>query len=485
MNTSPSLRVLSPREKRNIVIGVMLAMFLAALDSTIVAPALPTIGAALGGAAFLPWVVSAYFVTSTAVTPLYGKLSDIHGRRPILLIALGLFLLGSVACALAPNMATLIVARGLQGVGGGGLLALAQTVVADIASPRERAQYVVYITTVWAASSVAGPALGGFLAQYSSWTVIFWLNLPIGGLAYVVCDRLLRHLPQLRRPHKLDWLGGALVVGSSVSLMMMLTLGGGQAPWGSPLVVGLGVAALALGVAFVTHLRRAPEPLIPLDIFANRVVDKAAGAMFFGMLVYIAATVYLPLYFELCLGLDPTSSGLGLIVALGGSVVGSNFTGLNLPRIKHYKTMGLIGLPAAAAALAALAVFAPALGVRGALGVMLIYGLGLGALFPTLTVCVQNAVNPRDMGAATATLAFVRSLGSALGVAVFGAVIFAYGLAEPGAGVKTDPVLAMTAFRVTFGLMAGAIAISFLFFAAMEERPLRGPAAKAPEPEIL
>jgi EmrB/QacA subfamily drug resistance transporter len=482
---APLPRALDRVAKRNIVIGVMLAMFLASLDSTIVSPALPTIGAALGGAAFLPWVVSAYFVTSTAVTPLYGKLSDIHGRRPILLIALALFLAGSIACALAPNMATLIVARGLQGIGGGGLLALAQTVVADIASPRERAQYVVYITTVWAASSVAGPALGGFLAQYSSWTVIFWLNLPIGAVAYVACDRLLRDLPQVHRPHKLDWFGGVLVIGSTVGLMLMLTLGGGQAPWGSPLVIGLGAAALGLGVAFVWHLRRAPEPLIPLGIFANRVVDKAAGAMFFGMLVYISATVYLPLYFELCLGLDPTSAGLGLIVVLGGSVVGSNFTGLNLPRIKRYKIMGMIGLPVAAAALATLALFAPALGLWGALGVVLIYGLGLGALFPTLTVCVQNAVDPRDMGAATATLAFVRSLGSALGVAVFGAVIFGYGLAEPGAGAKTDPVLAMTAFRVAFALMAAAIAVSFLFFAAMEERPLRGPTAKAPEPEII
>ena len=485
MNAATPLRTLSPAEKRSIVIGVMLAMFLAALDSTIVAPALPTIGAALGGAAFLPWVVSAYFVTSTAVTPLYGKLSDIHGRRPILLIALGLFLIGSVACALSPNMASLIVARALQGIGGGGLLALAQTVVADIATPRERAKYVVYITTVWAAASVGGPALGGFLAQYVSWTMIFWLNLPIGALAYASCDRLLRDLPQLRRPHSLDWLGGALVVGATVALMLMLTLGGGQAPWGSPLVIGLGVAGVILGVGFVAHLWRAPEPLIPLGIFANRVVDKAAAAMFFGMLVYISATVYLPLYFELCLGLDPTKSGLALIVVLGASVVGSNFTGLNLPRLKHYKIMGTIGMPIGAAGLAGLALLAPWLNIWGALGMVLIYGLGLGTLFPTLTVSVQNAVDPRDMGAATATLAFVRSLGSALGVAVFGAVIFAYGLGEPGAGALPDPVSALTAFRVAFGLMAAAIAISFLFFAAMEERPLRGPAAKTPEPEII
>jgi EmrB/QacA subfamily drug resistance transporter len=479
------LRTLSPAEKRSIVIGVMLAMFLAALDSTIVAPALPTIGAALGGETFLPWVVSAYFVTSTAVTPLYGKLSDIHGRRPILLIALGLFLLGSVVCALSPNMAALIVARALQGVGGGGLMALAQTVVADIATPRERAKYVVYITSVWAASSIAGPALGGFLAQYVSWTMIFWLNLPIGALAFVVCDRLLRELPQVRRAHRPDWLGGVLVVGATVALMLMLTMGGNQAPWSSPQVIGLGATGLVLAGAFVAHLRRAPEPLIPLDIFANRVVDKAAAAMFFGMLVYISATVYLPLYFELCLGLDPTKAGLALIVVLGASVIGSNITGLNLPKVKHYKIMATIGLPVGVAGLAGLAIFAPLLNIWGALGMVLIYGLGLGALFPTLTVCVQNAVDPRDMGAATATLAFVRSLGSALGVAVFGAVIFAYGLGEPGRGVRPDPVLALTAFRVAFGLMAAAIAVSFLFFLAMEERPLRGPAALAPEPEIV
>ncbi len=478
-------RELDRATKRNIVIGVMLTMFLAALDSTIVAPALPTIGASLGGASFLPWIVSAYFLTSTAATPLYGKLSDIHGRRPVILAALALFLVGSVACALAPNMGLLILARAVQGVGGGGLLALAQTVVADIASPRERAQYTVYISTVWAASSVAGPALGGFLAQHLSWTFIFWLNLPIGGVAYVVCDRLLRDLPQQRRPHRLDWLGGVLVVGATVALMLMLTLGGAMRPWSSPTVVGLGAAALALGALFIGHLGRAPEPLIPPSIFANRVVDKAAASMFFGMLVYVAAVVYIPLYFETCLGLDPTASGLGLIVVLGASVIGSNFTGLNLPKMKRYKTMGYVGMPLAVASLLGLAALAPVLNVWGAEAFILLYGLGLGTLFPTLTVSVQNAADPRDMGAATATLAFVRSLGSALGVAVFGAVIFAYGLAEPAKGASSDPVVALSAFRAAFALMGLSTAVCLAFFVAMEERPLRGPVTTAPEPELL
>ena len=461
-------------------------MFLATLDSTIVAPALPTIGDKLGGAAFLPWIVSGYFLTSTAVTPLYGKLSDIHGRRVVLLSALALFLVGSVACALSPNLGALIVARALQGCGGGGLIALAQAVIADIASPRERAQYTVYISTVWAASSIAGPALGGFLAQHISWTVIFWLNLPIGALAFVVCDRRLRNLPQMRRPHRLDWLGGLLVVGATVSLMLMLTLGGGLLPWRSPQVLGLGVAALALGAAFVRHLRRAPEPLIPLSIFANRVVDKASLSMLCAMLVYTAAVVYLPLYFEICLHLDPTASGVGLIVVLGAGVIGSNAAGLNMPKIRRYKMMGYVGLPAAALSLVALAALAPRLGFWGAEALILIFGLGVGTLFPILTVCVQNAVDPRDMGAATATLSFVRSLGSALGVAAFGAVIFAYGLGEPGADMHSDAATAATAFEVAFALMAILTFACLAFFVAMEEAPLRGPIASAPpEPELI
>jgi len=460
-------------------------MLLATLDSTIVAPALPTIGSALGGADFLPWIVSAYFLTSTAATPLYGKLSDIHGRRPVLLAALALFLVGSVACALSPSMAVLILARAAQGIGGGGLMALAQTVVADIAAPRERAQYTVYISTVWATSSIAGPALGGFLAQHMSWTVIFWLNLPIGAIAFVVCERLLRDLPQTRRPHRLDWLGGALVVGATVALMLMLTLGGVSLPWRSPFVLALGGAAAALGLSFWLHLARAPEPLIPPSIFANRVVGMATAAMFFGMLVYVAAVVYLPLYFEICLGLDPTRAGVGLIVVLGASVIGSNFTGLNLPKLRRYKLMGYVGLPAAAAALAAFAALAPRLDFWSAEALILLYGLGLGALFPTLTVSVQNAVDPRDMGAATATLTFVRSLGSALGVAVFGAVIFAFGAAETGAGVAVDPAAALFAFRAAFALMALATGVSLAFFVLMEERPLRGPIPAVAEPDLI
>ena len=185
MDMSPP-KAISHAQRRDIVIGVLVAMMLAALDQTIVAPALPTIGASLGDADFLAWIISVYLLTGTAVTPLYGKLSDIHGRRPAMSLALGIFMIGSIICALAPSMFVIIVGRAVQGLGGGGLVALAQTVIADVVSPRERSRYVVYISTVWATSSVAGPILGGFFAQHLSWTLIFWINLPLGVLAFVM-----------------------------------------------------------------------------------------------------------------------------------------------------------------------------------------------------------------------------------------------------------------------------------------------------------
>jgi EmrB/QacA subfamily drug resistance transporter len=488
--TAAAVRILSDSEKRNVVIGVLVAMFLATLDQTIVAPALPTIGASLGDVDFLPWIVSAYLLTSTAVTPLYGKLSDIHGRRPVLICSLLIFLAGSLLCALAPSMIGLIAGRAIQGLGGGGLVALAQTVIADIASPRERAKYVVYISTVWAISSVAGPVLGGFLAQHLSWTLIFWINLPLCALAIFVCDRILRDLPQQRRQHRLDILGSALMIGASVGLMLVLTLGGLRFPWTSRPILALGASSVALAAWLGVHLMRAPEPLIPLSIFANDVVGKAAGALFFSMFAFIGATVYLPIYFEYQLGLDPTLSGAGLIVLLGGSVIGANLAGRYMSRVVHYKRMAYAGLFLGIASLAALAALAPYLNFAAAQVLVLGVGLGLGPLFPTTTVAVQNAVDPRDLGIATGTLAFVRTFGSALGVAAFGAIIFAFGLvANEGAGPPAGGVsaeleaLAADAFRAAFAAMALAAMISLGFFAKMEERPLRGPAKTPVAPE--
>jgi EmrB/QacA subfamily drug resistance transporter len=480
MDMSPPQTV-SHEQRRDIVIGVLVAMMLAALDQTIVAPALPTIGASLGNADFLAWIISVYLLTGTAVTPLYGKLSDIHGRRPIMSLALGVFLVGSVICALAPSMPVIIFGRAVQGLGGGGLVALAQTVIADVVPPRERSRYVVYISTVWATSSVAGPILGGFFAQHLSWSLIFWINLPLGALAFYMTHTRLKGLPQIRRNHRLDVMGAALITSATVAFMLALTLGGARLSWTSPTILALAALGVALSAALIVHLRRAPEALIPLDIFRNEVVGTATASIFFSMFAFIGSTVYLPIYFEFVTGKDSTAAGAALIALVGGSVAGATIAGRTMPRVVHYKRLALVGLCFAIVALALLSYLAPVLGFWQAEALVAVLGVGVGTLFPTATVAVQNAVDRRDLGIATATLAFLRTFGSALGVALMGAVIVGYGVvSDEGlsqAGAVFDPALAKQAghaFSVMFALQALALAISLACFFMMEERPLRG-----------
>ena len=480
MDLSPP-RIMPDKQRRDIVIGVLVAMMLAALDQTIVAPALPTIGASLGDADFMAWIVSAYLLTGTAVTPLYGKLSDIHGRRPVLSLALGVFLVGSVMCALAWSMPAIIFGRAVQGLGGGGLVALAQTVIADIVPPRERSRYVVYISTVWATSSVAGPILGGFFAQHLSWSLIFWINLPIGALAFAMTHYRLQGLPQIKRDHRLDILGAALLTSATVALMLVLTLGGARLPWSSPILVALGGGACILAAALIVHLRRAPEGLIPLDIFRNEVVGTATATIFFSMFAFIGSTVYLPIYLEFVMGVDSTVAGAGLIALVGGSVIGATIAGRAMPRVVHYKRVGVVGLCLGIAALALLSAYASALNFWTAEALVLALGLGVGPVFPIVTVSVQNAVDQRDLGIATATLAFLRSFGSAIGVALMGAVVIGFGVVTatglPRTGAAFDPEMvnrAGRAFTAMFALEGLALAIALVCFVMMEERPLRG-----------
>ena len=473
---------LSDAQKRRIMIGVMMAMMLAALDQTIVAPALPIMGASLGDSEFLSWIITAYLVTGTAVTPLYGKFSDIHGRRPAMFLSLGVFLVGSVVCALAPSMAAIIVGRAVQGLGGGGLLALSQTIVGDIASPRERARYVIYFSLVWASASVGGPIIGGFFAQHLHWSLIFWINLPVGALAFLMTNRALKVLPQVKRDHRLDIVGAVLIVGATSAFLLLLTLGGVRYAWTSPMALVLAAFAVLLTIGFVVDMARAKEPLIPLGIFRNEVVGSATVSMFFAMFAFVGITVYLPIYLEFALGMAPTASGAGLIVLLAGSVAGANTTGRFMPHVVHYKRMAVVGLICAIIASAALSFFAERLNFWQVESLMLAVGVGVGAIFPTLTVSVQNAVDPRDLGIGTATLAFLRSLGGAIGVAALGAVVLAYGLVSDSglahAGAAFDPDLARRAgeaFVAVFALQSAALVASLAFLVLMEERPLRGP----------
>jgi MFS family permease len=235
----PTRVALSTNEVRSIVIGVLLAMLLAALDQTIIATAMPTIGRLLGDFENLPWIVTSYLLTSTVATPLYGKVSDIVGRRATLLIAISVFSVGSVFCALAHSMPALILGRGFQGLGGGGLISLAQTIIADVVSPRERPRYQGYIAIVFVASSILGPVLGGFIAEKLHWSIIFWINLPLGLLAFALTNRLLGKLPRHERPHKLDLLGAGLMTVAAIVLLLALSLGGPRYPWNSSTILGL------------------------------------------------------------------------------------------------------------------------------------------------------------------------------------------------------------------------------------------------------
>jgi len=377
---------------RKIVLGLMLAMFLSALDQTIVATALATIGRAYAEVESLAWIVTAYLLAATAVTPLYGKLSDIYGRRPILLGGIAIFVAGSVACALAPNMTALIAARALQGLGGGGLIALSQTIVGDAVSPRERGRYQGYFGAVFAVSSIAGPVLGGVFAEHLHWTLIFWINLPLGLAAFLITGRALKALPRNDRPHDLDFLGAALMVTGTIALLLALNWGGLRYAWASGQIVALLTSAVVLFALFFWRIATAGEPFVPLSIMRNRVVAYAIGGAALGYGTMIALSIYTPVYFETVLGLSASGAGLMLIPFMGGTVIGSTFGGQMMSRLKHYKRVALVGLPFAFFALLTLALMPGELPIVVIALLQFAVGCGIGPCFPITTVSVQNAV---------------------------------------------------------------------------------------------
>jgi EmrB/QacA subfamily drug resistance transporter len=470
---------------RTIVIGIMLAMFLGALDQTIVATALPTIGRHFGDLGDISWVVTAYLLTATAVTPLYGKLSDIHGRRGMMLIAIALFVLGSLACALAPSMTALVLSRALQGMGGGGLMALAQTIIADIVSPRERGRYQGYIAGVFAVSSVGGPVLGGFLTEHLDWSLIFWINLPLGLAALAMTSNVLKRVPFHPRKHRLDVLGAVLMMAAAVALLLALSWGGRIFDWISPEIGALFLASAILWSLFALRLVKAEEPFLPLAVLGNPVVRCAALAGSCTMATLVGMTIFVPLYFEVVHHLSASQSGLGLIPMLGATAVFSTVTGRAMMYVAHYKRMPLVGGALAMLALAALAIWPVEMPLILVLVLLAVIGLGLGSIFPVSTVCMQNAVTQHQMGIATGAANFFRALLSALSVAVLGAIVVGGLGGHTGTSVETlahtasAPALAY-AFRFVFIACELVLAAGMLFVIAMEERPLRGPAMHSP-----
>jgi EmrB/QacA subfamily drug resistance transporter len=468
---------------RAIIGGIMLAMFLSALEQTIVAPALPAIGKSLGNIDDLSWVVTSYLLSATAATPLFGKLSDIHGRRTILLLAIGIFIAGSLACALAPTISVLVLGRALQGIGGGGLIPIAQTVIADILSPRERPMAQSYTSVTFMSASILGPVLGGLLTDHLHWSFIFWINLPLGAVALVMTSRALRHLPRHDRPHQLDLLGGAFMVAAALAVMLALAWGGTRYSWSSWQIVALLASSAALWALFAGRLLTARQPFIPLAILRGRVTSMITCAGFFSIGTIIGITIYTPLYCQLVLGASASVSGLALIAFMCGATIGSIVTGRLIARLTHYMRVPIAGLVIAIATLCFLAINPAGHSLAAFTALLGLLGLAAGPMYPTSTIVMQNAVQPHQLGTATGALNFFRLLGGAIIVAAFGAIVLS--AVSDVTGLATLEKVAarhgdfVPAFRHVFVAAAICLAIALACVLAVEERPMHGPARLA------
>ena len=487
---APPLAVasLTPREVRTILMSLLLTMFLAALDQTIVATALPSIGRQFQDVSSLSWVITAYLLASTAVAPVFGTLADIYGRRSMIIVALSLFVAGSLMCALAPNMTVLILGRGLQGLGGGGIMPVVQTVISDVVSPRERGQYQAYFSGVWTVAGVGGPVLGGLFAEHLHWSMIFWINVPLALAALALLLPRMGRIPVYHRRRKVDWLGGVLLMASAVTVMLVLTWGGSRLSWLSPTILAMLGASFALALTFIWHAGRADEPFLPLSLIGGTVVPYALVAGGCAMGAMIGLTVHLPLYYEIVYHLTASEAGLGLIPLAAISTLGAAIGGRTMARARHYKRVAIIGTIIATLAGAGLAL--TTLPLWGLLVLLSVFAVGLGTAFPISVVSLQNAVARAQIGTITGAMNFFRSLMSSFMVAAFSAILLmALGADIPLSGEHRGSVAAIpaaemvAAFRYVFAAATVLIAGACLCMIAMEERPLAGP-AKAPPVEM-
>jgi EmrB/QacA subfamily drug resistance transporter len=478
---------LTKADMRNIFYGLMLAMFLSALNQTIVATALPTIGRDFGDFENLSWVIISYLLSSTVVSPLYGKLSDIHGRRSMMLVALGLFIAGSAGCAAAHDMSVLIASRALQGIGGGGIVPLTQTTIADMVMPRERGRYQAYIGTSWIAAGIAGPALGGLLAEYLHWSLIFWLNVPLGLIAALLTHRAMKRLPRHERPHRLDIFGATLMIAAATLLLIALTSGGTRVAWMSSTILVLAAMSLALTIAFVWWLKRAPEPFLPLNLLRNPVMRAGTAATASTLGAVLGLTVYMPLYFQVVHKLSATESGLALIPIVVMTTPGSMLSGRSMMYLRRYKSSAIAGAIIAIAGVSVLVLW-PAMPLYGVIVALTLIGFGVGTVYPVSTVSIQNAVPVHHVGTATGAMNFFRALASTLAVAIMGAILLAGLGAVPERGIGVEFLVEAAGaagidmagvFRWVFAACDIFLGLALVAVLLMEERPLRGPASAA------
>lgn len=407
-----------------VVSALMLVMLLAALDQTIVSTALPRIATDLHGLNRLSWVATAYLLTSAITTPIYGKISDLFGRKKIFQTAIVIFLVSSVLAGISQNMDQLIAARALQGVGAGGLLSLVLAIVGDIIPPRERGRYMGYFLGTFGFASVVGPLLGGFLTDSLSWRWIFFVNIPIGIVALsAVASRL--HLPVYHHDHKIDYAGVALLSGASICALLAMVWGGNVYRWGSGQIISLIIASAVLAVAFVLRERRAEEPIIPMGLFKNDIFTVSIILSLLAGVLMFAAILYIPAYQQIVRGYSPTKSGLLMLPLVIGLLLASVTSGRLITRWGHYRIFPIIGPLMAAFGLWLFSHVSLQTSQADLAIWMAVLGIGLGMFMQVMTLAVQNAVDRRQLGTATSTATFFRSLGSSFGGALFGSILLA------------------------------------------------------------
>jgi EmrB/QacA subfamily drug resistance transporter len=414
----------TPAEHRRILVilsALMLGMFLASLDQTIVSTALPTIAGDLHGLNHLSWVVTSYLLASTVSTPLWGKLGDLYGRKVFFQLAIVIFLVGSAMSGLSQSMAELIACRAIQGIGAGGLIVGSQAIIGDVIPPRERGRYMGYFGATFALSSVLGPLAGGWLTEQISWRWIFYINIPIGIVALFAIATVL-HVPVVRVPHKIDVVGLTLLSVAVTAMILLTTWGGTEYAWSSPVIVGMAIGSVLLVVLFCVVETRVTEPIIPLDLFKIRTFSVATAVSFVIGFTMFGAIVYLPLYLQVVKGQSPTASGLELLPFMAGLLTTFIISGRLVSKTGRYKRFPILGTAITATGLGLLATLHPHSSYGLVALYMFVVGLGLGLVMQVLVVAVQNTVPHARLGTATSTATFFRTIGGAFGVAALGAV---------------------------------------------------------------